>query len=97
LVVGGRVLQIERQPGHRTCAGLRVVVRQHLDGRITVTRQPNVPLDYTVVTRDTMTPIPPPSTTVTRRRRKTGLGRWPKPEEQFASLIPKRTDHVSNT
>jgi transposase len=96
VVVGGRVLQIERQPGRRTCAGLRVVVRQHLDGRITVTRPPEVPLDYTVVTRDTLTPIPPPTTTATRRRRKTGLGRWPKPEVQFASLFPKRTDHMSN-
>ena len=95
VVVGERVLQIERQPGRRTCAGLRVVVRQHLDGRITVTRPPDVPLDYTLVTRDTITPSPRP-TTATRRRRKTGLGRWPKPEVQFASLFPKRTDHVSN-
>ena len=96
VVVGGRVLQIERQPGRRTCAGLRVLVRQHLDGRITITRPPDVPLDYTVVTPDALTPIPPPTTTATRRRRKTGLGRWPKPEMQFASLFPKRTDHVSN-
>ncbi len=95
VVVGERVLQIERQPGRRTCAGLRVVVRQHLDGRITVTRPPDVPLDYTLVTRDTITPSPRP-TAATRRRRKTGLGRWPKPEVQFASLFPKRTDHVSN-
>lgn len=27
----------------------------------------------------------------------TGLGRWPKPEVQFASLFPKRTGHVSNS
>ena len=45
VVVGGRLLQIERQPGRRTCAGLRVVVRQHLDGRISVTRPPDRALD----------------------------------------------------
>ena len=95
LVVGGRILQIERQPGRRTCAGLRVLVRQHLDGRITVIRPPAVRLAYTVVTREAVLPAPPRIST-RRRRRKTGLGRWPKPEVQFASLFPKRTDHVSN-
>jgi transposase len=97
LVVGGRILQIERQPGRRTCAGLRVLVRQHLDGRITVTRPPDVPLAYTVVTREAAAPVAPPRSMTRRRRRKTGLGRWPKPEVQFASLFPKRTDHVSNS
>jgi hypothetical protein len=98
VVVGGRILQIERHPGRRTCAGLRVLVRQHLDGRITLTRPPDVPLRYTVVTRETVTPAPPPPRVLSgRRRRKTGLGRWPKPDVQFASLFPKRTDHVSNT
>jgi hypothetical protein len=92
------VLQIERQAGRRTCAGLRVVVRQHLDGRLTITRPPDVLLPYTVVTRDTITAISSPTvpTRTQRRRRKTGLGRWPKPEVQFASLFPKRTDRVSN-
>lgn len=98
VVVGGRLLQIERQPGRRTCAGLRVLVRQHLDGRITVIRPPDVPLRYSVVTHDTVVPMPSPPRVITRRRRrKTGLGRWPKPEVQFASLFPKRTDHVSNS
>lgn len=32
VVVGEHLLQIDRQPGRRTCAGLRVLVRQHLDG-----------------------------------------------------------------
>jgi hypothetical protein len=96
VVVGGRLLQIERQPGRRSCAGLRVIVRQHLDGRITVTRPPDVPLRYTVITRGAAPPASPPVTHTRRRRRKTGLGRWPKPEAQFASLLPKRTDHVSN-
>jgi hypothetical protein len=96
VVIGGRVLQIERQPGRRTCAGLRVLVRQHLDGRLSVTRPPDVPLRYTVLTRDEGAP-PPSCTGRGRRRRKAGLGRWPKPEVQFASPFPERTDHVSNS
>jgi transposase len=32
------VFQIERQPGRRSCAGLAVTVRRHLDGRVTITR-----------------------------------------------------------
>lgn len=95
VVVAGRVLQIDRQPGRRTCAGLRVIVRQHLDDRVTIIRPPAVPLTYTVVTREPV-PVTLPRS-LPRRRRKTGLGRWPKPEVQFASLFPKRTDHVSNS
>jgi transposase len=37
----GVVLQIAKQPGRRTCAGLRVLVRRHLDGTITITRPPD--------------------------------------------------------
>lgn len=97
VVVGGQTLQIERQRGRRTCAGLRVLVRQHVDGRLTVIRPPDVLLAYTLITPGAGTPKPLPPSMVSRRRRKTGLGRWPKPEVQFASLFPKRTDHVSNS
>jgi len=96
VMVGGHLLQIERQPGRRTCAGLRGSVRQHLDGTVTVTRPPDVTLRYTIVTRDAVSPAAPARTFTSRRRRKTGLGRWPEPDEQFASVFPKRTDHVSN-
>ena len=96
-VVGGQTLQIEPQRGRRTCAGLRVLVRQHVDGRLTVIRPPDVPLADTIVTRTARAPRPLPPSMVRRRRRKTGLGRWPKPEVPFASLFPKRTDHMSNS
>lgn len=33
-------LQLSKQPGRPTCAGLRVIVRRHLDGRFTVWRGP---------------------------------------------------------
>jgi transposase InsO family protein len=38
VTLAGRVLQIAPQPGRRSCAGLSVLVRQHLDGRYTITR-----------------------------------------------------------
>ena len=38
VTIGGRVLQIAPQPGRRSCVGLTVVVRRHLDGRHTITR-----------------------------------------------------------
>lgn len=44
VVVAGRVLQIDRQPGRRTCAGLRVLARQHLNGTITIIRPPAIVL-----------------------------------------------------
>ena len=34
------VLQIPKQPGRRSCQGMRVTVRQHLDGRYTVSAGP---------------------------------------------------------
>jgi transposase len=36
--IGGRSLQISAQPGRRSCAGVQVTVRHHLDGRITITQ-----------------------------------------------------------
>lgn len=34
----GQVLQISKQPGRRTCTGLTVTVRRHLDGTFTIVR-----------------------------------------------------------
>ena len=38
LTLDGVVLQVSKQPGRRTCAGLRVLVRRHLDGRHSIWR-----------------------------------------------------------
>ena len=38
VTMGGQPLQIAAQPGRRSCVGLLVTVRQHLDGRYTITR-----------------------------------------------------------
>ena len=40
VVVGKRVLQIPKQSGRRSCHGMPVVVRQHLDGSITIDAGP---------------------------------------------------------
>ena len=40
VTLGRHVLRIAPQPGRRTCAGLRVLVRRHLDGSYTITRGP---------------------------------------------------------
>jgi transposase len=96
VVVAGQRLQITRQPGRRTCAGLHVRVRQHLDGAISITRPPDVPLAFTVVP-STPRPVAVPRRSDGRRIRNPGLGRWPSPKDQFASLFEKRTDRVSNS
>jgi hypothetical protein len=86
VVVGGQVLQIVRQPGRRTWAGVRVIVRQHLAGRLTLTRPPNLPLRYDVLPAGVAAPPPVrrPSHRVVKRP---GLGRWPTPKTQFGSLV----------
>lgn len=38
VTVGGSALQIAAQPGRRSCVGLTVLVRRHLDGRRTIMR-----------------------------------------------------------
>ena len=38
VTVAGRPLQISAQPGRRSCVGLEVTVRHHLDGRITISQ-----------------------------------------------------------
>jgi transposase len=38
VTLAGQVLQIAAQPGRRSCVGLTVVVRRHLDGRQTISR-----------------------------------------------------------
>jgi transposase len=96
VVVAGQRLQIDRQPGRRTCAGLHVRIRQHLDGAITITRPPDVPLTFSVVT-GAASPEPVPRRTTRRRIWHPGMGRWPSPKDKFASLFEKRTDRVSNS
>lgn len=76
VMVGAQVLQIEPSPGRRSCAGLRVRVRQHLDGRLTLTRPPGIPLTFRA--RSPTARIPRPTALPIHVLRKRGKGRWPK-------------------
>lgn len=73
---GRRVLQIAPQPGRRSCAGLRVTVREHLDGRLTITHgarrfgtyaADGQPVDAPAAV-NTRTPPPVPTRRVDRRQ-----------------------------
>lgn len=65
VMVAGRRLQIDRQPGRRTCAGLRVLTRQHLDGTITIIRPPAIALGQFTAEGQ---PLSPSFTTRPRRQ-----------------------------
>ena len=47
--VGRRALQLEPQPGRRSCVGLRVTVRHHLDGRITISQGARLFATFTAI------------------------------------------------
>ena len=102
LSIGNLHLQLRKQPGRPTCAGLRVLVRRHLDGFYTVWRGPQCLGRYTptaqfvaprVVERSASGRFrlaaaqPLPPRPTARRRR--GL-RLP-----IGPGLLKRTDHVS--
>jgi hypothetical protein len=53
-------LQLAKQPGRRTCAGLRVLVRRHLDGRHTVWHGPRCLGRYDAGGRPRPGPAAPP-------------------------------------
>jgi transposase len=61
----GVPLQVAKQPGRRTCAGLRVTVRRHLDGRHTVWQGPRCLGRYDAAGRR-LEATAVPSQTVTR-------------------------------
>lgn len=80
ILVAGRVLQLHKQRGRRTCAGLEVLVRQHLDDTITLVRPPNQRLAYVELATRPAVERPQP--------RRYGHGRWPKAlEDQVGSFL----------
>jgi hypothetical protein len=76
--LGRQVLQLARQPGRRTCAGLRVMVRRHLDGRYSVTRGPTCFAHFDVDGRP-MDAAAPVDARRERRAPTSRLDRRPKP------------------
>jgi transposase len=99
VTLGRQVLQLARQPGRRSCAGLRLTVRRHLDATYSVWRgtqcwgryhpggQP-VDADASV---DARRERRAPTRRLDRRPRTPPAHKRPQP-----SLSRKRTDHVSN-
>ena len=103
VTLAGRVLQIAPQPGRRSCAGLRVTVRQHLDGRYTITRGTHRLGFFRADGR----PVEAAGA-VDAKARPPPLGKRPnrvfhsyhrpRLDKAVRSLVkPKRTDHLSTT
>lgn len=99
VVFAHQVLQIPAQPGRRSCVGLTVTVRQHLDGRYTIRRGPQLlggyradgqPVDAAAAV-DARTERRAPTSRLDQRRRTPPAHKRPQ-----ASLLRKRTDHLSN-
>lgn len=103
VVVGKQVLQIPKQSGRRSCQGLRVTVRHHLDGRYTVTAGPRLLATFD---RSGRMRCPDPDLKETRDRRAPRVlrtrvlpagrrrrsSRAPMPVVQVS---PQRPDHLS--
>lgn len=99
VTLAGRVLQIAPQSGRRSCAGLRVTVRHHLDGRYTIARgtqrlgtfrHDGRPMDAGAPV-DAGTERRTPTRRLDRRPRTPPAHKRPQ-----ASLSRKRSDHLSN-
>jgi transposase len=63
--VGNIPLQISAQPGRRSCVGLQVTVRHHLDGRITISQGARVFATFTATGQPV--PAPGPRTRANRK------------------------------
>jgi transposase len=96
--VAGQVLQIARQPGRCSCAGLAVTVRQHLDGRYTISRGTQRLGTFRPDGRPVDAAVPvdgrthrPPARPPDRPRRAPAA-----PQRPPAYVSQKRSDHLSN-
>jgi transposase len=92
---GREVLQIALQPGRRSCSGLHVTVRRHLDRTFTVTRGPQCLGRYDAVGRplDAAAPVdirPTPTRRLNRRPTPAAGAQAP-----TTLRMRKRSDHLS--
>lgn len=92
VTLGRQVLQIAPQPGRRTCAGLRVTVRHHLDGRYSVSRGSQVWGRYAPDGQPVGAAGAVPATNASTAPGKTHTSRFP----QASLSIAKRSNHLSN-
>jgi transposase len=87
-VLDGRCLQLAKQPGRRTCAGLRVTVRRHLNGEHSIWRGPRRLGRYTVTAlgRDARTATPPMEAAGAVDAKSAPTAPWKTPRTRFPQL-----------
>lgn len=96
VTMGGQVLQIAAQPGRRSCAGLTVTVRRHVDGGYTISRGPQRLGTFTVDGRPVEAARPVDAQNApTRSLEKRSPRAFPQLPPASLSRA-KRTNHLSN-
>ena len=91
--VGNIPLQISAQPGRRSCVGLQVTVRHHLDGRITISQGVRLFATFTATGEPMAAAAAVDAKTAPTAAWKTPRTRFPQPPQ--ASTKRKRSDHMS--
>jgi transposase len=88
VVLEGRCLQLAKQAGRRTCAGLRVTVRRHLNGEYSIWRGPRRLGRYTATAagRDVRTAIPPMEAAGAVDAKSAPTAPWKTPRTRFPQL-----------
>jgi transposase len=88
VVLDGRCLQLAKQVGRRTCAGLRVTVRRHLNGEYSIWRGPRRLGRYapTAGERDTRTATPPMEAAGAVDAKDAPTAPWKTPRTRFPQL-----------
>jgi transposase len=88
VVLEGRCLQLAKQAGRRTCAGLRVTVRRHLNGEYSIWRGPRRLGRYaaTAAGRDTRTATPPTEAAGAVDAKNAPTAPWKTPRTRFPQL-----------
>jgi transposase len=88
VVLEGRCLQLAPQPGRRTCAGLRVTVRRHLNGEYSIWRGPRRLARYPPIARgrDVRTATSPMEAAGAVDAKNAPTAPWKTPRTRFPQL-----------
>jgi hypothetical protein len=99
----GRAFQLPPQPGRRSCAGLHVTVRRHLNGEYSIWYGPRQLGCYRATTaakHDARTAVRPVEAAGAVDAKGASTAPWKTPKARFPQLpqasASKRTDHLSN-
>jgi transposase len=103
VTMDGRALQVARQPGRRTCAGRRVVVRRHLSGAYSIWAGAHCLGQYPAGLerpRDRRRAVQPVEAAGAVDAKTASTAPWKTPKARFPQLpqasLQKRSDHLSN-